>query len=369
MSFDAFGSRRKTNWAGELSDAETETLLAEIGIGTSRGYTGHEHLDRTGLIHMNGRVYDPTLGRFLSADPLVQAPYFSQSYNRYTYTFNNSLILTDPSGYGSAGAGNYAHTVGIGFTIVFAGAGGFNLGSNTTYNVKVTNSNTGTSVIRKLTGSDISNIQSMEGMSVSLAGSNARGSFERRESNRSTNTTVDVSSQTDKESPTEATQATLEGDEQKGAWTEAKANYKALEARVRSEAKDGIYKLSKADILTLKQWVSLKADHIPIYEFMSDDYKTYFGTFDTFIYDSFRTKTFAVEGAGNHKGGDINYLAIGALSARYGYGTTRLKSMVYVHNYQQLFEGRGLYNLWQSSDAIPWALEGHSHYTSMSKGK
>ncbi len=32
-------------------------LLAQIGIGTSRGYTGHEHLDRTGLIHMNGRVY------------------------------------------------------------------------------------------------------------------------------------------------------------------------------------------------------------------------------------------------------------------------------------------------------------------------
>ncbi len=48
---------------------------------------------------MNGRVYDPTLGRFLSADPYVQAPYFSQSYNRYTYTFNNPLIFNDPSGY------------------------------------------------------------------------------------------------------------------------------------------------------------------------------------------------------------------------------------------------------------------------------
>ncbi len=99
MSFDAFGSRRKTNWIGALSQQETEDLLAQIGIGTSRGFTGHEHLDRTGLIHMNGRVYDPTLGRFLSADPYVQAPYFSQSYNRYTYTFNNPLIFNDPSGY------------------------------------------------------------------------------------------------------------------------------------------------------------------------------------------------------------------------------------------------------------------------------
>ncbi len=99
MSFDAFGARRKTNWAGELTQAETEALLSDVGIGTSRGYTGHEHLDRTGLIHMNGRVYDPTLGRFLSADPIVQAPYFSQSYNRYTYVWNNPLGMNDPSGY------------------------------------------------------------------------------------------------------------------------------------------------------------------------------------------------------------------------------------------------------------------------------
>ncbi len=66
---------------------------------TSRGYTGHEHLDRTGFIHMNGRVYDPELGRFLSPDPLVQAPGNSQSWNRYSYVFNSPLSYTDPSGY------------------------------------------------------------------------------------------------------------------------------------------------------------------------------------------------------------------------------------------------------------------------------
>ncbi len=48
---------------------------------------------------MNGRVYDPQLGRFLSADPHVQAPYSSQSYNRYAYAMNNPLKYTDPSGY------------------------------------------------------------------------------------------------------------------------------------------------------------------------------------------------------------------------------------------------------------------------------
>ncbi|WP_062063730.1 RHS repeat-associated core domain-containing protein [Cellvibrio sp. OA-2007] len=47
----------------------------------------------------SGRVYDPELGRFMSADPFVQAPYNSQSYNRYSYVFNNPLSFTDPSGY------------------------------------------------------------------------------------------------------------------------------------------------------------------------------------------------------------------------------------------------------------------------------
>jgi RHS repeat-associated protein len=63
-----------------------------------RGYTGHEHLPELGLINMNGRMYDPVLGRFLSPDPYVQAPDFSQNFNRYSYCLNNPLKYTDPSG-------------------------------------------------------------------------------------------------------------------------------------------------------------------------------------------------------------------------------------------------------------------------------
>ena len=48
---------------------------------------------------MNGRVYDPDLGRFISADPHIQEPLNSQSLNRYSYTLNNPLSYTDPSGY------------------------------------------------------------------------------------------------------------------------------------------------------------------------------------------------------------------------------------------------------------------------------
>ena len=48
---------------------------------------------------MNGRVYDPALGRMLSADPIISDPYNSQRFNRYSYVLNNPLSFNDPSGY------------------------------------------------------------------------------------------------------------------------------------------------------------------------------------------------------------------------------------------------------------------------------
>lgn len=63
-----------------------------------RGYTGHEHLQYVKLIHMNGRLYDPKLHRFLQPDNFIQDPYNTQNYNRYGYVFNNPLKYTDPSG-------------------------------------------------------------------------------------------------------------------------------------------------------------------------------------------------------------------------------------------------------------------------------
>jgi hypothetical protein len=48
---------------------------------------------------MNGRMYDPLLGRFLNVDPVTSDPYFTQGYNKYSYVLNNPLKYTDPSGY------------------------------------------------------------------------------------------------------------------------------------------------------------------------------------------------------------------------------------------------------------------------------
>ena len=95
LSYDAFGKRRTATG----TDAWTDSVIAITPGNTPRGFTDHEHLDDFELVHMNGRVYDPVLGRFLSPDPFVQYPESTQGFNRYTYTSNNPLSFTDPSGY------------------------------------------------------------------------------------------------------------------------------------------------------------------------------------------------------------------------------------------------------------------------------
>jgi RHS repeat-associated protein len=94
-SFDAWGSRRKTDWQGPV-DSSFKSIV-------TRGFTDHEELDTLGLVHMNGRIYDPGIGRFLSADPFVQAPMVTQNFNRYSYVLNNPLSFSDPSGFNFLG--------------------------------------------------------------------------------------------------------------------------------------------------------------------------------------------------------------------------------------------------------------------------
>ncbi len=85
---------------GKQSEVYTNSsYLTSLPPITDKGYTGHKQMNHVDIIHMNGRIYDPTLGRFLQADPIIQAPGNSQSYNRYAYVFNNPLKYTDPSGY------------------------------------------------------------------------------------------------------------------------------------------------------------------------------------------------------------------------------------------------------------------------------
>src|SRR4029453_574868 len=71
---------------------------------SSFGFTGHEADDEVGLINMRGRIYDPRTTRFLTPDPFVQSPAFSQSLNRYSYVYKNPYNFTDPTGFQCVGA-------------------------------------------------------------------------------------------------------------------------------------------------------------------------------------------------------------------------------------------------------------------------
>lgn len=86
---------------GRLRNPETHEIYLpgqEPELFLGRGFTGHEHLSWFGLINMNARLYDPVIGRFLSPDPYIQAPYFSQNFNRYSYCLNNPLCYVDENG-------------------------------------------------------------------------------------------------------------------------------------------------------------------------------------------------------------------------------------------------------------------------------
>jgi RHS repeat-associated protein len=66
---------------------------------SSYKFTDQEFDAETGLYNYNARLYDPLIGRFISPDSMVQAPYDPQTLNRYSYARNNPLIYTDPSGH------------------------------------------------------------------------------------------------------------------------------------------------------------------------------------------------------------------------------------------------------------------------------
>lgn len=108
QNYDAWGRKRSpTTWS--------YNNVPNVPSWLYRGFTAHEHLPEIGLINMNGRLYDPALGRMLSVDNYTHegVGLTTQAYNRYSYALNNPLKYTDPDG---------EEPISIGLTIAIGAA-------------------------------------------------------------------------------------------------------------------------------------------------------------------------------------------------------------------------------------------------------
>lgn len=95
--FDAWGNFTHLQ-IGNGAIITDKNIIDNTSLLVERGYTSHEHFAEVGIIHMNGRLYDPLLRRFLNADENIQDPTNTQNYNKYGYVMNNPLLYNDPSG-------------------------------------------------------------------------------------------------------------------------------------------------------------------------------------------------------------------------------------------------------------------------------
>ena len=89
---------------GNRFDLTNGPILAAAPVqsfaNVTKGFTGHEmEIEDLGLINMNGRMFDPGTGTFLSVDPFVSMPDSAQGYNRFMYVAGRLTTMIDPSGY------------------------------------------------------------------------------------------------------------------------------------------------------------------------------------------------------------------------------------------------------------------------------
>lgn len=124
-SYDAWGRvRDPNNW--QVYTSNQKQFPTNNWTITDRGYTGHEHIRYdlwdNNIINMNGRIYDPLIGRMFSPDPVIANNYNSQDYNKYAYVRNNPLKYTDPSG--------ETPIVAVAYIVAGVVGGGINVANN-----------------------------------------------------------------------------------------------------------------------------------------------------------------------------------------------------------------------------------------------
>jgi hypothetical protein len=138
--------------------------------------------------------------------------------------------------------------------------------------------------------------------------------------------------------------------------------YNALIQRLSTTAldPDAILQITWADVNVMAEHLSLRYENWETQPFMSDQFVLDFEHADVLY--GFADRQFNLAGDGLHWGGDINYLAVGVLAGRYGYGDTMINALVVGWNVKQYWDDEGVDNLYQISRASPWARYGAHYY-------
>lgn len=102
LLLDGVGSARGvgdgTGLVGSASYDAFGSLCASSNAGSVLGFTGQQLDSETGFTFLRSRYLDPSLGRFLSSDPVQPNAPGTQGYNLYAYVANNPTTWVDPSG-------------------------------------------------------------------------------------------------------------------------------------------------------------------------------------------------------------------------------------------------------------------------------
>lgn len=84
------------SWGKKLST--TGTLAATLGANQPFRYRGYVYDEETGWYYLQSRYYDPTTGRFISADVYLSTGQGVLGHNAFAYCLNNPICRIDPAG-------------------------------------------------------------------------------------------------------------------------------------------------------------------------------------------------------------------------------------------------------------------------------